>query len=159
VKPLILTSALKVETLFFSGTLASTYECTRRRNPEQLHHLRIIVFASCCRLCLQPPGTMGWRIRYILKLLTSSNTRCLKWCSGTELGTPVSTLEYYFPLPCNCSEVLPTDWVSQPVDKGGLSVNFPLSNVWNLLPRTLDCLQHLERCILIIYCRSLLRHR
>jgi hypothetical protein len=33
-----LKSALKMETLCFSETLASTNESTRRQNPEQHHH-------------------------------------------------------------------------------------------------------------------------
>jgi hypothetical protein len=33
------TSALKMETLFFSETPASTYESTRRHNPEEHGHL------------------------------------------------------------------------------------------------------------------------
>jgi hypothetical protein len=32
--------ALKMETVCFPETLASTYESTRRRNPEEHHHPR-----------------------------------------------------------------------------------------------------------------------
>jgi hypothetical protein len=34
----IATSALKMETVFFSETLESTYECIRRQNLEEHHH-------------------------------------------------------------------------------------------------------------------------
>jgi hypothetical protein len=32
-------SALKMDAVFFSETLASTYESIRRQNPEEHHHL------------------------------------------------------------------------------------------------------------------------
>jgi hypothetical protein len=65
--------------------------------------------------------------RYILKLLMSSNSRCVKWCRRTKLGMPVSMPGYCFPLLCNCSGILPTNWISEPyIDEGCLSINSPL---------------------------------
>jgi hypothetical protein len=44
--PSIATSAMKMETVSFSETLASTYASTRRQNPEEQHSLVPFVFIS-----------------------------------------------------------------------------------------------------------------
>jgi hypothetical protein len=40
------TSALKMEKVYFSETLVSTYESTRRHNPEEQHHLITELFKT-----------------------------------------------------------------------------------------------------------------
>jgi hypothetical protein len=104
----------------FSETLASAYESARRQNSQ--FHLHIRPLASCCRLCLQPTGTMEWSPPYILKLLTSYNTRCMKRCRSTEAGAAVDTLGYCFTAFCKCSELLHTDWISGPTHNESLRV-------------------------------------
>jgi hypothetical protein len=65
----VLTIALKMETIYFSETMVSTYESTRRQNPEERH---------IHRECMFKPR--NWK-----RLIKFSNIWCKRKCFMANL--------------------------------------------------------------------------